>query len=83
MELLVQCGMPRVALRIQFEIQTRSTLDKFVHSSSTQSLVLRSRIVLAAAGGPNNQQIAAALKVPPRECVSRTPHARFLEGLTE
>jgi transposase len=58
--------MPRVALPLQIDAQTRNTLNKFVLSSSTpQSLALRSRIVLAAAGGSNNQQIAAALKVPP------------------
>src|SRR5216683_2980572 len=57
--------MPRVALPLDLDAQTRKTLDKFVNSSSTpQSLALRSRIVLAAAGGSNNQQIAAALKVP-------------------
>ena len=37
-----------------------------MHSPTTpQSLALRSRIVLAAADGSNNQQIAAALKIPP------------------
>jgi transposase len=57
--------MSRVALSIQLDVQTRSTLDKLVHSSSTsQSLALRSRIVLAAANGSNNQQIAAVLRVP-------------------
>jgi transposase len=57
--------MSRVALPIQLDVQTHSTLDKLVHSSSTsQALALRSRIVLAAAGGSNNQQIAAALKIP-------------------
>lgn len=58
--------MPRVALPIQLDIDTRRMLDKFVHSSSTpQSLALRSRIILAAANGSANQQIAAALKIPP------------------
>jgi FixJ family two-component response regulator len=58
--------MPRVALPVQLTAETRSTLDKLVHSSSTpQSLALRSRIVLAAAEGSNNQQIAAALRIPP------------------
>jgi transposase len=58
--------MPRVALPIQLDVETRNSLNKFVHSSTTpQSLALRSRIVLAAADGSNNQQIAAALKVPP------------------
>ena len=58
--------MPRVALPIQLDAQIRRILNRFVHSSSTaQSLALRSRIVLAAADGSNNQQIAAALKIPP------------------
>ena len=58
--------MARVALSFELDDETRSTLQKFVHSSSTpQSLALRSRIVLAAADGLNNQQIAAALRVPP------------------
>jgi transposase len=57
--------MPRIALPVLLSIEARRTLDKFVNSSSTpQSLALRSRIVLAAADGSNNQQIAAALKVP-------------------
>lgn len=58
--------MPRFAVPIQLSVEVRTTLEKFVHSSSTpQSLALRSRIVLAAADGANNQQIAAALKIPP------------------
>jgi transposase len=58
--------MPRVATAFQLDPQMRSTLDKFVHSSSTpQSLALRSRIVLAAADGATNRQIAAALNIPP------------------
>jgi transposase len=58
--------MPRVALPIRLDMETRRVLDKIVHSSSTpQSLALRSRIILAAADGSANQQIAAALKLPP------------------
>src|SRR5438477_5735877 len=58
--------MPRVALPIQLDAQTRSTLNRFVHSSSTpESLALRSRIVLTAADGSNNRQIGKALKIPP------------------
>jgi transposase len=58
--------MARIALPVQLSTEARKTLDKFVYSSSTpQSLALRSRIVLAAADGSNNQQIAAALKIPP------------------
>jgi transposase len=57
--------MSRVALSIQLDAQTRSTLDKFVHSPTTsQSLALRSRIVLSAADGSSNQQIAATLRIP-------------------
>ncbi len=63
---LVRWDMPRVALPIRLDIQTRSTLKKLVQSSSTpQAMALRSRIVLAAAEGANNQQIAARLKIPP------------------
>jgi len=57
--------MSRVARPIEIDIDTRRMLDKFVRSSLTpQSLALRSRIVLAAANGSSNQQIAAALKIP-------------------
>jgi len=65
MELLVRWLMSRLALPLQLDTPTRSTLDKLTRSASTpQSLALRSRIILAAADGANNQQIAAALKVP-------------------
>lgn len=57
--------MSRVALPVQLDSETRSTLNQFVRSTSTpQSLALRSRIVLAAADGSSNQQIAAALRLP-------------------
>jgi transposase len=57
--------MPRVAPSIQLDAEIRSTLKQFVHSSSTpQSLALRSRIVLAAADGSSNQEIAADLRIP-------------------
>lgn len=57
--------VPRVALPVELDSETRNTLNQFVRSSSApQSLALRSRIVLAAADGSNNQQIASALKIP-------------------
>ena len=57
--------MPRLAAPVQLDSETRSTLKQFIRSSSTpQSLALRSRIVLAAAEGSSNQQIASELKIP-------------------
>jgi len=57
--------MARVALPVTLDTETRETLNQFVRSASTpQSLALRSRIVLAAASGSTNQQIAAALQIP-------------------
>jgi transposase len=57
--------VPRVALPVELDSATRNTLNQFVRSSSTpQSLAMRSRIVLAAADGSTNQQIASALKIP-------------------
>jgi transposase len=57
--------MSRLALAVSLNTETRGSLEKFVHSSSTpQSLAQRSRIVLAAADGASNQEIAAKLKIP-------------------
>lgn len=57
--------MPRHAPTILLDAETQSTLNKLVKTPSTpQSLAMRSRIVLAAAEGQSNQQIAADLRVP-------------------
>src|ERR1700687_1094039 len=57
--------MPRVAPAIELNPMTRATLDQLVRSRSTpQGLALRSRIVLAAAGGQGNREIAATLGIP-------------------
>ena len=57
--------MPRMAPAISLDPKTRATLNSWVQASSTaQALVLRSRIVLAAATGRANQQIASDLEIP-------------------
>src|SRR3984893_13564863 len=57
--------MPRVAPAIELNPVMKATLDHLARSASTsQALALRSRIVLAAAAGQANQQIATALRVP-------------------
>jgi transposase len=57
--------MSRLALAVPLSTDIRSSLDKLVYSSSTpQSLAQRSRIVLAAADGASNQEIAAKLRIP-------------------
>lgn len=57
--------MPRVAPTIELNSMMKATLDHLVRSRSTpQGLALRSRIVLAAAGGQGNQEIAAMLGIP-------------------
>src|SRR3984893_13153648 len=57
--------MPRVAPAIELNPAMKATLDHLERSASTsQALALRSRIVLAAAAGQANQQIATALQVP-------------------
>src|SRR5271157_5926056 len=65
MELLVRWEMPRIAPAISLDPKTRTTLNRWVQAPSTaQALVLRSRIVLAAAAGHANQQIASDLELP-------------------
>src|SRR6266581_3508561 len=57
--------MPRIAPAISLDPETRTTLNSWVQAPSTaQALVLRSRIILAAAAGHANQQIASDLETP-------------------
>src|SRR3984893_17283406 len=57
--------MPRVAPAIELNPAMKARLNHLAGSASTpQALALRSRIVLAAAAGQANQQIARALQVP-------------------
>jgi len=57
--------VPRIAPAVVLDRETRSTLDGWVQAPSTpQAIALRSRIILAAATGLSNQQIAAELEIP-------------------
>jgi transposase len=57
--------MPRVAPAISLDATLKATLNQLVRSPSTpQGVVQRSRIVLAAAAGKSNQQIAGELHMP-------------------
>jgi transposase len=57
--------MPRIAPVIALDTATRSTLNSWVQAPSTpQAQVVRGRIVLHAAAGLSNRQIAAALQIP-------------------
>jgi transposase len=57
--------MPRVAPVVSLNSTAKAALDQLVRSPSTpQGLAQRSRIVLAAAAGRTNQQIAAQLQMP-------------------
>jgi transposase len=62
---LVRWDVPRIASAITLDPETRATLNGWVQAPSTaQALVLRSRIVLAAAAGLPNRRIALDLGVP-------------------
>jgi transposase len=57
--------MPRIAPAIVLNEETHSALNSWAHAPSTpQAVALRSRIVLAAAAGQSNQQIALGLDIP-------------------
>lgn len=57
--------MPRIAPAISLDPETRAALNDWVQAPSTaQALVLRSRIILAAAAGRPNRQIAVDLGIP-------------------
>ena len=78
--------MPRTPAAIELNTITKATLDHLVRSpSAPQGLALRSRIILAAATGQTNQQIAATLRIPEvtvgkwRRCFA----AKGLEGLKD
>jgi transposase len=57
--------VPRIAPTIRLDAEVRTVLGSWAHAPSTpQAVALRSRIVLAAADGQSNQQIALDLDVP-------------------
>src|SRR6266446_3007094 len=56
--------MPRVAPAVSLDHATKATLDRLVRSTSTRhGLVQRYRIILAAAAGKTNQQIAGDVQM--------------------
>jgi transposase len=78
--------MPRVAPTVSIDLTTQAMLRHLVRSPSTrQGLVQRCRIVLAAAAGKSNQQIADELEMPEvtvgkwRRCFAH----KGLEGLQD
>jgi transposase len=78
--------MPRVAPDIVLDSATQSTLQNWTQASSTpQALALRSRIVLHAAAGRSNRQIAADLETPEVTVGKwrRSFAARGLDGLCD
>jgi transposase len=73
--------VPRIAPAIVLDAETRSALIGWAHASSTpQAGALRSRIVLAAASGRSNQQIALDLKIP-AVTVGKWRHCFAVRGL--
>jgi transposase len=73
--------MARLAPSIVLDTLTRSTLSGWVQTPSTpQALCLRSRIVLQAAAGDSNQQIALALDIP-QVTVGKWRRSFALQGL--
>jgi transposase len=57
--------MPRTAPAIELDTITKATLEHLVRlPSARQGLALRGRIILAAAAGQSNQQVAATLGIP-------------------
>src|SRR6516162_1888944 len=78
--------MPRVAPAVLLDPTMKATLDQLVRSpSAPQGLVQRSQIVLAAAAGKSNQQIAGELQMP-EVTVSKWRRGfarRGLEGLQD
>ena len=78
--------MPRIAPAVLLDADTRSTLNSWSQAPSTpQSLATRSRIVLRAAAGCSNQQIASELNLPEVTVGKwrRSFLARGLDGLRD
>lgn len=77
--------MPRIAWPIQLDSDTEKELGRLIRAPSTpQAIVLRARIILAAAGGGSNQEIAAVLEVAANTVTKWRQRFRMfgLKGLT-
>jgi transposase len=79
--------MPRIAPEIVLDTATKAKLKAFVRAPSTpQAFVRRAQIVLAAAEGLSNKQVAAQLGIPPvtvGKWRSRFARHGLLEGLRD
>lgn len=78
--------MPRVAPAIALDPPTRAEVERLARAPSTpQALALRARLVLAAAAGHSNQQIAATFHLTPNTVGKwRSRFALYgLAGLTD
>jgi transposase len=79
-------GMPRIAPAIALDAQTKGKLEHLARAPSTpQARALRARIVLAAAQGLSNQQIAAQFHLSVNTVgIWRSRFAKFgLDGLKD
>jgi transposase len=73
--------VPRIAPAIILDLETQTALNSWAHAPSTpQAMAVRSRIVLAAAGGRSNRQIAMDLKLP-EVTVGKWRRSFAVEGL--
>src|SRR3954454_7016504 len=81
---MAERGRPKVALVLS-DVEHQTLLSWSRRAKTAQALALRARIVLACAGGTNNQDVTAALGIWP-QTVSKW-RARFvtdrLDGLAD
>src|SRR5215469_2253780 len=73
----------RIAPAISLSSEQQATLEQWARSCSLPARVVeRARIVLLAAHGQQDKQIAAALKITPKKVSRRRGRFHFLAGVT-